>query len=75
MKDALATHQRLVGGGFSETQAKACLRLIIDAESGRFDRQAVHELMASANLDQPQTAVLIAELLRRLARQVSGGTP
>jgi hypothetical protein len=55
VKDALATHQRLVGGGFSETQAKACLRLIIDAESGRFDRQAVHELMASANLDPPQT--------------------
>ena len=74
MKDALVTHRRLVLGGLTESQAKTALRLIVEAESGRFDRQAVHDQIAAANFSTPQANVLLAELLQRLARQAGGAS-
>ena len=74
MKDALVTHRRLVAGGLSESQAKAALRLIVEAESGRFDRQSVHEQLEAADLSTPQANVLLADLLQRLARQAGGAS-
>jgi hypothetical protein len=72
MSDILATHRRLVAAGLSESQAKAFLRLVAEAESGRFDQQIAHDLLLGAEYTAAQSALLIGEVLNRLARRVSG---
>ena len=46
MKDALVIHRRLVAGGLSADQARTLLRLLAEAEAGRFDRRTVAEEIA-----------------------------
>jgi hypothetical protein len=74
MSDILATHRRLVAAGLSEDQSKGLLRLIAEAESGHFDRRAVHDHLASAGYNAAQTSVLVEVLLERLARK-AGAAP
>ena len=74
MKDALATHRRLVAAGLSPDQARSFLRLLAEAEAGRFDRREVHELLGGAAYGAAHAALLIEELLERLARH-AGGAP
>ena len=74
MKDALATHRRLVAGGLSPDQARSFVRLLTEAEAGRFDRREVHDLLASTDYGGAQAALLIEELLERLARHAGGAS-
>jgi hypothetical protein len=74
MKDALATHRRLVAAGLSPDQARSFLRLLAEAEAGRFDRREVHELLGAAGYGVEHASLLIEELLERLARH-AGGAP
>jgi hypothetical protein len=74
VKDALATHRRLVAAGLSADQARAFVRLVTEAEAGRFDRREVQEVLGAAAYGQAQAAILIEELLERLARH-AGGAP
>ncbi len=75
MKDALATHRRLVAAGLSADQARSFVRLLTEAEAGRFDRREVHELLGAAGYSGAQAPVLIEELLERLARHAGGAGP
>ena len=74
MKDALAIHRRLVAGSLSADQARSFVRLLTEAEAGRFDRREAHELLGTAGYSGAQAALLIEELLERLARH-AGGAP
>ena len=69
MSDALRMHDRLVAGGLSAEQARTFLRLLADAEAGRFDRRQAHGQLLDASFDPAQAAVLIGDLLQRLAAQ------
>ena len=69
MKDALVIHRRLVAGGLSADQARTLLRLLAEAEAGRFDRRTVAEEIAAAGYGPAQTEAAIAELLQAIARQ------
>jgi hypothetical protein len=73
--DTLRVHDRLVAGGLSAEQARTFLRLLADAEAGRFDRRQAHGLLLDASFGPSQAAVLIGELLQRLAAQRGGGGP
>ncbi len=75
MKDALATHRRLVAAGLSADQARSFVRLLTEAEAGRFDRQEVRELLGAASYGGRHAALLIEELLERLARHAGGASP
>jgi hypothetical protein len=75
VSDALRAHDRLVAGGLSAEQARTFLRLLADAEAGRFDRRQAHGLLLDASFGPSQAAVLIGELLQRLAAQRGGGGP
>jgi hypothetical protein len=74
MKDALATHRRLVAAGLSADQARSFVRLLTEAAAGRFDRREVHELLGAAGYGAEHAALLIEELLERLARH-AGAAP
>jgi hypothetical protein len=74
MSDILVTHKRLVAAGLSEAQAKAFLRLVAEAESGRFNQQDAHDRLLGAHYTTGQSALLIGEALNRLARRVSGSS-
>ena len=50
-------------------------REIADAEAGRFDRRQAHGQLLDASLDPAQAAVLIGDLLQRLAARQAGGGP
>ena len=69
MSDALRMHDRLVAGGLSAEQARTFMRLLADAEAGRFDRRQAHGQLLDASFDRAQAAVLIGDLLQRLAAQ------
>src|SRR4051794_34149051 len=69
VKDALVIHRRLVAGGLSAEQARTLLRLLAEAEAGRFDRRTVAEEIAAAGYGPAQTEAAIAELLQAIARQ------
>ena len=69
MSDALRMHDRLVAGGLSAEQARTYMRLLADAEAGRFDRRQAHGQLLDASFDRAQAAVLIGDLLQRLAAQ------
>ncbi len=71
MKDAIATHRRLVATGLSADQARLAVRLLTEAEAGRFDRQEVRELLGTAGYSGRHVALLIEELLERLARHAA----
>ena len=74
MTDTLRVHDRLVAGGLSAEQARTFLRLLADAETGRFDRRQAHGQLLDASFDPAQAAVLIGDLLQRLAtRQTRSG--
>jgi hypothetical protein len=73
--DTLRVHDRLVAGGLSAEQARTFLRLLADAEAGRFDRRQAHGQLLDASLGPAQAAVLIGDLLQRLAtRHARGGS-
>ena len=72
MKEALVIHRRLVAGGLSADQAKTFLRLLTDAEAGRFDPKAIAAEIAAADLSSAQAAILIVELLQTIARHAGG---
>ena len=74
MKDALVIHGRLVAGGLSAEQARTLLRLLAEAEAGRFDRRAVAEEIVGAGYGPAQTAAAIAELLQAIARQAGASS-
>ena len=74
MKDALATHRRLVAAGLSPDQARSFVRLLTEAEAGRFDRREARDLLVTATYSGVQTAILIEELLERLARHAGGAS-
>src|SRR4051812_50075085 len=65
-------HDRLVAGGLSAEQARTFLHLLADAEAGRFDRRQAHGLLLDANFGPGQAAVLIGDLLQRLATRLAG---
>jgi hypothetical protein len=76
VKDALATHRRLVAAGLSSDQARSSfVRLVTEAEAGRFDRVEVHKLIGGAGYSTAHVAFLIEELLERLARHAGGTSP
>jgi hypothetical protein len=50
------------------------VRLLTEAEAGRFDRREVHELLGAAGYGVEHASLLIEELLERLARH-AGGAP
>ena len=75
MSDGLRVHDRLVAGGLSAEQASTFLRLIADVEAGRFDRRQAHGLLLDASFSPEQAAVLIGDLLQRLAARRAGGGP
>ena len=54
MKDALVIHRRLVAGGLSADQARTLLRLLAEAEAGRFDRRTVAEEIAEPATARPR---------------------
>ena len=72
MKDAMATHRRLVAAGLSADQARSFVRLLTEAEAGRFDRREAHDLLLGATYSGTQAALLIEELLERLAKHAGG---
>jgi hypothetical protein len=72
VSDILATHRRLIAAGLSEAQVKAFLRLVTEAESGRFNQQIAHDRLLDAEYTAAQSALLIGEMLNRLARRASG---
>jgi hypothetical protein len=74
VKDALVIHRRLIAGGLSADQARTLLRLLAEAEGGRFDRRTVAEEIAGSGYDSSQAAVVIAELLQTIARQAGGSS-
>ena len=74
MKDALATHRHLVAGGLSADQARSFVRLLTEAEAGRFDRREAHELLGAAGYRAEHAALLAEELLERLARRAGGAS-
>jgi hypothetical protein len=53
--------------GLADAQVDTLVRLIAEAEAGRFDRQAAHDRLVWRCTPQ-QTAFLLGELLQRLAR-------
>ncbi len=75
MSDALRVHDRLVAGGLSAEQARTFVRLVADAEAGRFDRRQAHGQLLDASLGPAQAAVLIGDLLQRLATRRAGDGP
>ena len=75
MKDALATHRRLVAAGLSADQARSFVRLLTEAEAGRFDRAEVRKLLGAAGYGAEHAALLIEELLERLAKHAGGASP
>ena len=75
MSDALRMHDRLVAGGLSAEQARIYMRLLADAEAGRFDRRQAHHQLLDASLNPAQGAVLIGDLPRRLATRQTGSGP
>ena len=75
MSDALRAHDRLVAGGLSQDQARTFLRLLADAEAGRFDRRQAHGQLLDASFSPAQAAVLIGDLLQRLAARQTGDSP
>src|SRR3954463_16382138 len=65
----------LVAGGLSAEQARTFARLLADAEAGRFDRRQAHGQLLDAGPGPAQAAVLIDDLLQRLAtRHARGGS-
>jgi hypothetical protein len=68
-------HDRLVAGGLSAEQARTFMRRLADAEAGRFDRRQAHGQLLDASFDRAQAAVLIGDLLQRLAARRIGGGP
>jgi hypothetical protein len=75
MKDALATHRRLVAAGIAADHARSFVHLVAEAEAGRFDRREARDLLAAATYGGAQAALLIEELLERLARHARGASP
>ena len=75
MSDALRIHDRLVAGGLSADQARTFMRLLGEAEAGRFDRRQAHGQLLDASFDPAQAAVLIGDLLQRLAARQGGSGP
>ena len=75
MTDVLRAHDRLVAGGLSAEQARTFMRLLADAETGRFDRRQAHGQLLDASFDPAQAAVLIGDLLQRLAARRAGDGP
>ena len=74
MTDALHAHDRLIAGGLSPDQARTFLRLVADAEAGRFDRRQAHGQLLDASFGPDQAAVLIGDLLQRLAARRAGSS-
>ena len=74
MKDALATHRCLVAAGISADRARSFVHLLAEAEAGRFDRREARDLLVAATYSGVQTAILIEELLERLARHAGGAS-
>ena len=75
MTDTLRVHDRLVAGGLSAEQARTFLRLLADAEAGRFDRRNAHGQLLDASFSPEQAAVLLGDLLQRLAARRAGDGP
>ena len=73
--DTLRVHDRLVAGGLSAEQARTFLRLLADAEAGRFDRRNAHGQLLDASFGPAQAAVLLGDLLQRLAARRAGDGP
>jgi len=73
--DTLRVHDRLVAGGLSAEQARTFLRLLADAEAGRFDRRNAHGQLLDASFSPEQAAVLLGDLLQRLAAWRAGDGP
>jgi hypothetical protein len=68
-------YDRLVAGGLSADQARTFMRLLTDAEAGRFDRRQAHGQLLDASFGPAQAAVLIGDLLQRLAARRTGSDP
>jgi hypothetical protein len=77
VSDALRMHDRLVAGGLSAEQARTFMRLLADAEAGRLDRRQAHGhgQLLDAGFGPAQAAVLIGDLLQRLAAQHARSGP
>ena len=75
MSDTLRVHDRLVAGGLSADQARTFLRLVADAEAGRFERRQAHGQLLDASFSPEQAAVLLGDLLQRLAARRAGDGP
>ena len=75
MTDTLRVHDRLVAGGLSAEQARTFMRLLADAEAGRFDRRNAHGQLLDASFSPEQAAVLLGDLLQRLAARRAGDGP
>jgi hypothetical protein len=75
VSDGLRVHDRLVAGGLSAEQARTYMRLLADAEAGRFDRRQAHDQLLDASFDPAQAAVLIGDLLQQLAARQAGSGP
>jgi hypothetical protein len=73
--DTLRVHDRLVAGGLSAEQARTFLRLLADAEAGRFDCRNAHGQLLDASFSPEQAAVLLGDLLQRLAARRAGDGP
>ncbi len=74
MSDIFATHKRLVAAGLSEEKSKTFLRLLTDADGGRYDQQAAQEHLQSAGYTAGQAILLVDELLQRLARRAGSSS-
>jgi hypothetical protein len=73
--DTLRAHDRLVAGGLSKDQARTFLRLLADAGAGRLDRRQAHGQLLDASFGPARAAVLIGDLLQRLAARRAGSGP
>jgi hypothetical protein len=74
MSDVFTTHRRLIAAGLSEERSRTFLRLLTDAEGGRYDRQTMQEQLRDAQFTAGQAVLLVDELLQRLARRAGGST-
>ena len=74
MTDTLRVHDRLVAGGLSAEQARTFTRLLAGAEAGRFDRRQAHGQLLDASFGPAQAAVLVGDLLQRLAVRRAGSS-
>jgi hypothetical protein len=64
----------LVSAGVPAEKVKQFLHLVGEAEAGNFDPQTAIDVLRGAQFTSSQSALLLGEVLHRLARR-SGWTP